>query len=979
MHPLLIPDSPVDLALLSEVAMSISDLTLDGAARSSANEILVEFAARPDAFLHVDPILNSDCPPIAKFAVLLSLEEVARDCWSRLPQAERQSLRECLLGQFANPAVPDDLLTKVIDVLIYILESEYPEEWPTFLSETIGHCYDSPEDCRRWFRLIAELVDTAMNDRDNLFYSQCAQRIQSDIAAHFDELGDLMLLVIRESADTLLVRRVLSTVSKLIRWLSGPEFFQSQLFADICHTVAGRPDLAVEAIPVLTESFTFLYIQRDNQTCVGTFFGLIVGALDGLDLAELAQNEFFLTSLSNGFTCVVSHYFQCVSESASFGRMVQMMLDLTQMTGDEAFDAHFNRFWSALIDKDDDAFLGDVYPVILDQYLRKMPSPFAKVVQTDPETGREEVHVTDQFLPTGQFAMRKIIAKDRPFAISAMNSLLAEFVGLENFEGVGRLCFCLGSFVDYDVNEENCSLAAGLLRQLFQICSSISDFDGKVPVAIGIGVFIADISHILVCSSALLQAVFRQLLDFLVSDSYVLQEATLLALFRTLRFIAVDRDHLDKDLIAHLFDDLFERVPQVLETFSDTMIRDFFMKMQAPVFNQFTIRSERLLTLASERIDLLLSDLQTSASYDQLATYFLAFSSSWTMNWRQSAAFLASVFPRYIEFYKFISRTLPDAGDLFDAMKDVKNILTDLFAKAVASPVEGLLPTELFAILLADFAGGDATTRSHATLSLFSNSLSLDVWDQPEMLQQLFDNLVLPTEEMLSYAFDANYCFYQPFAELLLELLQKRLSVLERLEWNAVGYLFDKLIGLISIPCDGRDSLISRIPVQFDVIEYADGEDVLNTLLDRYAITILEVFFQVVFHYGVKTDIFGVICAIQSLLAHPFMKTKVTDVCELVFTLVPTIHADVAQALITNAYEPMNSVQFLESLKAVMLDLRMVTPVQSLDAFDGVRARVIEEMARKIAPQEKEIVTGPEMGGFHAVSAQLQAFSVLGT
>jgi hypothetical protein len=311
-------------------------------------------------------------------------------------------------------------------------------------------------------------------------------------------------------------------------------------------------------------------------------------------------------------------------------------------------------------------------------------------------------------------------------------------------------------------------------------------------------------------------------------------------------------------------------------------------------------------------------------------------------------------------------------------MKDVKHVLTDLFANAIASPIEGLLPPELFPMLLADFATGDATTRSHATLSLFCYSLKLDVWDQPEMLQQLFDNLVLPTEEMLLDAFDSNYCFYQPFSDLLLELLQKRLSVLGRLEWNAVGYIFDRLISLVRVPCDGRNSLIGRIPLQFDAIEYTDGEDVLNILLDHYAIPILEVYFQVAFQYGLKTDIFGIICAIQSLLTHPFMKTKVTDVCELVFALVPAIQPDVVQALISNAYEPMNSIQFLDGLKAVMLDLRMVTPVQSLDAFDTAKARVIEEIARKVASPHKETGACPEMGGFQRVSTQLQAFSVLG-
>jgi hypothetical protein len=81
LHPLLVPGTPIDLALLSDVASSIDDLSVDEQTRSSANALLIQFSERPDVFLHVDSVVNSDCPSIAKFAVLLSLERVAQDCW----------------------------------------------------------------------------------------------------------------------------------------------------------------------------------------------------------------------------------------------------------------------------------------------------------------------------------------------------------------------------------------------------------------------------------------------------------------------------------------------------------------------------------------------------------------------------------------------------------------------------------------------------------------------------------------------------------------------------------------------------------------------------------------------------------------------------------------------------------------------------------------------------------------------------------
>jgi hypothetical protein len=988
MHPLLVPGTPIDLALLSDVASSVDNLSVDEQTRSSANSLLVQFSERPDVFLHVDSVVNSDCPPIAKFAVLLSLERVARDCWLGLEPDDQAGLKSCLLGCLTNADIGDDLLTKVIDILIHILRCEYPDMWPTFLAETIEQCHGSLFQCRRSFRLLADFVEVSLSDRDNPFCSVGARRIGGGISQHFDEVSELMVMIIRESSDVHLAKQVIATLSRLIRWVSGPEFFESELFSDICESLSTRPELALEAIPVLTESFTFFYIPRDSRGSVTSFFVLVAQALDPLfgpdcsGAAHLGRHEFFVASFMNGMTCLVAHYFDFIfgtdETTPVFLRTVQFALALTQATNDEAFELYCNRFWSVLFERDElTAALDEFCPVVLEIYLRKMPSPFVKVRWTNADTGEDEFQIVDQLPARKPFPIRRIAERDRAASLALMGSILDECVTSSNFEGICRVCYSLGGFVSAELSQENCQLVADLLRTLFGLCGGIDDAEGRSTVAIGIGVVLADLAPLLVCSLPLLRAALRQLFDFLVSEQRLLQEATLIALIKVLRFVATDQKRLGRDAVSEIFNDLFERMPQMLDRLSDRIVREFFVKLQGRAFNQFTVRSERLLVIASERIDHLLAELPTNlAIAEQLGTYFLAFASSCIMNWRQAAALLQGLLPRYFECFQFLSQAIRECQDQ-EALRECKDILTDLFANAAASPVDDLISTDLLPLFMNDFEASDA--RCPAMFSLLANSLKLEFWDQPDVLQELFQKVIFPVETMLQSEFDFNIAFYLPFGELLLQLLVKKLNVLEACEGNPIQYIFEQLIQLASIACDGRDVLVSRIASTFELIRYIHGQQMVDGLLENYAIPLIETFFQIVFHYTPKTDIYGVSNAIQSILAHPYMKKNWKSVCDLVFKLVPNCDPDEAMLLITQAYEPMDGLLFLETLKMLMLDLRYLTPGQSVDMFSETKAQAIGALAEVYdQPPRPDMLDIDDTSELQAIPTQLLRFSVLG-
>jgi hypothetical protein len=1000
MDALLHPGEPIDLDLLSRVASSVGDLSLSPSIREAANEILCEFAKRPDIDLYCDEVLTSRAPDIAKYAVLFSLESNVRNCWKLFDSDRKNSIRSCLIGCIWSPSISVELLPKINEVLLHIVRSEYPEEWPTFLGDLVAHCQSSKENCVRWFRLLVDFIidggflghQGGWCDHEMMVVPGAVSKAVEDITAYGNELSDLMMRILRDPPEPSFVRLVTAGLSRLIRFVTGPQFFESPLFGDICALLGERPDLALETIPVITEAFTFLYIPRENQASVRALFVLLMQALDplfGPDLSgarNIASRDFFTGSIMCGFCCLVTHYFNVIFDAEiapTFFRMLDMVLALTDSTDEEAFENHFARFWNALGEQEElmenEAFVR-LFPALLDRFLRKMPSPFSRFTRPGPN-GEQEDHITEQGLPTGSYLLRRMASHDRSGALLIVEGVLEACVAEQNFEGVCHVCYALGAFVEHTLTPENCELAATLVRTVLGVCASIETFENRATVAIGIGAFFADISSVLVGSFPLLRVVVHQLLDFLVAGDTLLQEATLLSLVRILRYAATHREVLTQEALGQLFDDIFERVPRMLESFSDLTVREFFTKMQIPSFNTFTLRTEKLLTLAGNRIDELAAQLPSDvpALFDQLGNYFVVLAASNSLNWRQTTSFFDVSLPRYFELYRFLVGLLqectPDT-DLFNSLRDAKHLLAGLFSKAIRTPLDQHFTQEFFTFFMDDFANSDPEIRSPTSLTLFTAGLRIEaIWSQQAMIGALFEKVISPTEAMIRSEFDQYSEFYLPLSELLIELLVKELKVLRE---DEIHYIFETLIGQVSVACEARSLLMSRLSAVFIAVEIAHGTDVAAPLLAAFAVPLVETIFHVILKAGKGTDVYGLAAAMHTILAHPYMKKNMESVCELIFRIAPGCRPEVAHALIAQAFDGPNLAALLDTMRSLMLEMRTITPGESIEMFS--QAKVAQVMAKieefNSESKEEESVKEAEAGEFGGVTERLRGFSV---
>ncbi|CDI80118.1 exportin, putative [Eimeria acervulina] len=183
-----LPFNEAAVQLLDRVvaAMFLSNNDVE---RDVAHRVLGEFKNMPNAWTHVAFILNSSKDPNTKFFALQILEATITTRWNVLPEAERNGIKAfvtSLVIQLASDEgkqkTEKHFINKVNENLIQIVKREWPERWPSFISEV---CYVFQTD------IIAILLEHFFEDI--AFRSECLRCLTEKRQEQRNAEGPLLL------------------------------------------------------------------------------------------------------------------------------------------------------------------------------------------------------------------------------------------------------------------------------------------------------------------------------------------------------------------------------------------------------------------------------------------------------------------------------------------------------------------------------------------------------------------------------------------------------------------------------------------------------------------------------------------------------------------------------------------------------------------------------------------------------------------
>ncbi|CCF73159.1 XPO1, CRM1, exportin-1 [Babesia microti strain RI] len=200
--------------------------------RDAAHKILGELKSLPDAWRNVAVILSTSRNTNTKFLALQILESCIGTRWNILPEQERAGIKQYVSELVINMAMEEKtwveekhLLTKANENLIQIAKREWPEKWPTFISEICKSSHASQIICENNMHILNMLSEEVFDFGQEQITSTRVATLMNRMASEFCTVFDLCLFVLvgasknPEVLKQSLIKQTLTCLAHFIKWI----------------------------------------------------------------------------------------------------------------------------------------------------------------------------------------------------------------------------------------------------------------------------------------------------------------------------------------------------------------------------------------------------------------------------------------------------------------------------------------------------------------------------------------------------------------------------------------------------------------------------------------------------------------------------------------------------------------------------------------------------------------------------------------
>lgn len=225
-----------------------------------AQEILVEFKRRPDAFLRVDKLLTESQNTHTRFFALQVLDDTIEQRWNTLNEENQRAIRNFIMNlivqdctSFERVRANKVLLTKMNSTLVSIAKREWPVRWPNFIQDvcaSAGPTHPMVENNLNLLRLVGEEV---FQFGEKTLTSRWIERKKQALSEDFRYIMELFATVLVSSTDSYLLRTALHTFTEYVPWISPSLLFNEAVLMRVVELSVGDDVVRSAAVRCLAE------------------------------------------------------------------------------------------------------------------------------------------------------------------------------------------------------------------------------------------------------------------------------------------------------------------------------------------------------------------------------------------------------------------------------------------------------------------------------------------------------------------------------------------------------------------------------------------------------------------------------------------------------------------------------------------------------------------------------------------------------
>ena len=191
---------------------------------------------RADAILEVSKQLTT------KFFGLQVLSEAISTHWKVIPQEQREGIRNYIVKKIINLSATDEsmtdkdnstLLSRFNLVLVQILKQDWPQNWPTFISDIVSSSKTSESFCENNMKILKLLSEEVFDYSKDSMVSAKVKTMKESLHDQFSQIFQLCEFILEASNKPSLLLSTLQTLQRFLTWIPLGYIFETNIISGL--------------------------------------------------------------------------------------------------------------------------------------------------------------------------------------------------------------------------------------------------------------------------------------------------------------------------------------------------------------------------------------------------------------------------------------------------------------------------------------------------------------------------------------------------------------------------------------------------------------------------------------------------------------------------------------------------------------------------------------------------------------------------
>ncbi|OHS96306.1 exportin-1 [Tritrichomonas foetus] len=524
-----------DLAAINN-ACTIMSNPAPGADIQKANEILMSFKLRDDAWTFADKIIDSGTTVQAKIFGVQLLLDLVKTKWSIIEPNSREAIKNFLVSHViswsADQSIPPTLLNYIDMTLVTIIIHEWPQAWPSIVDDLIASATSQPHTCRNNLKILSMLSEDTIEFGEATMTSIRWSQVTAALEERSQIIFNLIEQVLSGTQDMYVLEQALDTLKYIVKWLDPRLIFETQLPVVLCNHFLPQDHLKSKVLAIFGEISNIKNIPDQYTQFFPGILDLIVSALSQTNLMELYEiapdivksTIFTLSSIISTYGKAIesSNHFESLGTALAWITDLMTVVDIDNFkTCCELCQSIAKRYYLEKNVLTNDFYKG-FFAKIRRIMIARMERPIEILIVENDQGGisKEETKNTAQIelyntMREALIFLSNINSEDIIAAIQERIILLKEHWDCHI---LNTICWSAGAITgSLSISDEK-SFVIMILKELLEMNANAQSVPDKASIASGIMFVCSSYPRFLMNHAQFLKTILGKLFEFMHND-----------------------------------------------------------------------------------------------------------------------------------------------------------------------------------------------------------------------------------------------------------------------------------------------------------------------------------------------------------------------------------------------------------------------------------------------------------------------------